>query len=608
MRKISGLATKVLAVVLATALVVGFTGVRAFADENTPNNDPVAAVVAGQDAANATNPDATTSGAFEITTNPNAGQDDENATNNDKVNWYVQYVFSDKDGNVIKENLSEDPYVTDANSIPVFTENDILSPSVASDGIYADANYVLKTYNDGAKFYFDYVNHIIRIDYEEIEIIDEKPEVVEYPAADFYFTFSIAKAERITDKSDKKTFNGLNYKDYFQLNDLSSYKAKGSKDEAQIKDGVANSTDTITTTAGRTFKYSEIQYNNNGTKKWRTVIFINKEEVMGLMGGVSVNETNGNEIPYSYRIERNATPEAGSTDVEEVLGKLGLKEKVEDLAFDYMTGSPDVTSFLQEKYKDIDFTDGDDWYIDWYVMKTQNNGIHVDGVIVTKYDTEPEQVTWDVLYDFLDKDNKEKDPYEFGFKEVFTVNEGETPDFTDSDILSPSNASDGVYADADFELVTIDGMKFIVNESDHCIIITYREKVKNEEHNEDPKDPEKKEDIPYIPPYEDPEQDPPVDEEPTTEEPEVVTVEPETVPEGAVEKPEVVPVEPVIVPEGAVEEPEEELIVPAPEVPAGDVLPQTGTASTVTFYGIGAACVAFGAIVVLKGRRKEEEA
>ena len=80
-----------------------------------------------------------------------------------------------------------------------------------------------------------------------------------------------------------------------------------------------------------------------------------------------------------------------------------------------------------------------------------------------------------------------------------------------------------------------------------------------------------------------------------TPEPEIEVEEPET-PEGDVEidEPET--------PEGA---PEEEVEVDLIDTPQGD-LPQTGVAPASVFFGIGAACVAFGGMIVIKLRRKEE--
>ena len=53
-------------------------------------------------------------------------------------------------------------------------------------------------------------------------------------------------------------------------------------------------------------------------------------------------------------------------------------------------------------------------------------------------------------------------------------------------------------------------------------------------------------------------------------------------------------------PEGAPEEVEVEPI----DTPQGD-LPKTGVAPAPVFFGIGAACVLFGSVLVIK-RRKEE--
>ena len=91
-----------------------------------------------------------------------------------------------------------------------------------------------------------------------------------------------------------------------------------------------------------------------------------------------------------------------------------------------------------------------------------------------------------------------------------------------------------------------------------------------------------------------PEPTPEPTEAPTpTPEPEVEVEEPET-PEGDVE------IEEIETPEGAPEEVEVEPI----DTPQGD-LPKTGVAPAPVFFGIGAACVLFGSVLVIK-RRKEE--
>ena len=98
----------------------------------------------------------------------------------------------------------------------------------------------------------------------------------------------------------------------------------------------------------------------------------------------------------------------------------------------------------------------------------------------------------------------------------------------------------------------------------------------------------------------------PEDEE-TVEE---IPVEEPGTPEGAPveEEPvEEIPVEEPGTPEGApVEEEEDEIPVDIPATPEGDVLPQTGVASAAAFFGFGAAFIGLGAFAVLKAIRKEE--
>ncbi|MBO7634233.1 MAG: LPXTG cell wall anchor domain-containing protein, partial [Lachnospiraceae bacterium] len=92
----------------------------------------------------------------------------------------------------------------------------------------------------------------------------------------------------------------------------------------------------------------------------------------------------------------------------------------------------------------------------------------------------------------------------------------------------------------------------------------------------------------------------PVEEE-TVEE---IPVEVPTTPEGAPEEEEI-PVDVPTTPEGAPEE-EEDIDVEIPEIPEGDVLPQTGVAGAATFFGFGAAFIGLGAAVICKGIRREE--
>lgn len=76
-----------------------------------------------------------------------------------------------------------------------------------------------------------------------------------------------------------------------------------------------------------------------------------------------------------------------------------------------------------------------------------------------------------------------------------------------------------------------------------------------------------------------------------------------------VDTPEGTPVEeiddltPVEMPQGAPEEEEEEIPIELPEVPEGDVLPQTGAASSATFYEIGLFTILLGLFTFKKGKR-----
>ena len=138
--------------------------------------------------------------------------------------------------------------------------------------------------------------------------------------------------------------------------------------------------------------------------------------------------------------------------------------------------------------------------------------------------------------------------------------------------------------------------------------------------SEDPKDEPKQNDEPKTPIIpiifaDDPEEEPVVEEIPVEEpktpeaapEEEEIPVEEPGTPEGAPveeEPEEEIPVEVPVTPEGAPEE--EEIPVDIPATPEGDVLPQTGVASAAVFFGFGAGFIAIGAAVIGKLGRKEE--
>ena len=99
-----------------------------------------------------------------------------------------------------------------------------------------------------------------------------------------------------------------------------------------------------------------------------------------------------------------------------------------------------------------------------------------------------------------------------------------------------------------------------------------------------------------------------IDDIVTTDTPEGAPADEE--PEAEVEEEEIVDVDLVTTPESAVEEDveeEDDVELDVIETPQGDVLPQTGVLSAAVFYGIGSLCVALGGTVVAKIRRKDEE-
>ncbi len=100
---------------------------------------------------------------------------------------------------------------------------------------------------------------------------------------------------------------------------------------------------------------------------------------------------------------------------------------------------------------------------------------------------------------------------------------------------------------------------------------------------------------PYDPGDDDPQEEPPV---------ELPPVEVPASPEIVVPEPEVPASPEIVVPEPEVPAGEPEIELPEPEVPAGG-LPQTGTTPVAVFYGIGAACVVFGGVILFASRRKK---
>ncbi|MBP5159095.1 MAG: VWA domain-containing protein [Lachnospiraceae bacterium] len=178
-------------------------------------------------------------------------------------------------------------------------------------------------------------------------------------------------------------------------------------------------------------------------------------------------------------------------------------------------------------------------------------------------------------------DGNENNPY---YKETRVVG---------ASVDVPANPTKGGYS---FQGWSLDGTTPVSVITEHGEAdVTYYAVFKLNETNNDPI-PTPKEDPPYIPPY----------EEPTEEEPTVELPEPEVPasPEIVVPEPEVPASPEVVVPEPEVPAGEPEIELPEPEVPAGEALPQTGTTPVVVFYGIGAACVVFGAVIFFAARKK----
>ena len=473
--------------------------------------------------------------------------------------------------------------------------------------------------------------------------------VVEEPTVekinDYYMVFSIAKADRV-DHSQGTTFEGLKEIDYFQIKGV---------DDSDGWDRLYNEKHPNKNKDGRIDK----------TKRYN--IRVNEAEIDGFMTEVAgaastitnLNETDGNKI-VAYPVERTETQNDNRKKVEAVLTKMGVLDTVTANVKTFVRNknNSDLQKYLGKVYPDVNF-DSDDWYIDWYVMKTQDNGIHVDGVFVTIYDLEE----WTVVYNFVKVvDDEDKIVYSVPLDDTYSVRKGDKPDFTNDNVIETvSDITDKYTQDQCTLRVNADGNKFIFVENKetnkNTIEIFYELK---EEKTEQPGDPNNPSDDPVNPnnPSDDPVNpnnptDDPVTPQNPTDEPEkkedpVVTITPVFVPDAPEEEPvveeipveepktpeaapeeeeipveepgtpegapaeeepeeEEIPVEVPTTPEGAPEEEEEEDIdVEIPETPEGDVLPQTGVASAAAFFGFGAGFIAIGAAVIGKLGRKEE--
>lgn len=294
-------------------------------------------------------------------------------------------------------------------------------------------------------------------------------------------------------------------------------------------------------------------------------------------------------------------------------------------------------SAVDQKYEDAKYT-----------LKVNEDGIAViefteNKTIEIYYDVaepEIEYVAWTVTYTFVNGEESNSITLE---EKIENIVDGERPEFDAEKGIKTPNDVNNELKNEEWTLKTENNVPVIVfHDNDRDIEITYvkvekqpeKEPEKEPEQSVDPVDPqdptepqnpsdepEKKNDpvVPFIiiPPVitETPEE-PVVEEIPVTEPetPEGTPVEEETVeeipvevpttPEGAPEEEEI-PVDVPTTPEGAPEE-EEDIDVEIPEIPEGDVLPQTGVAGAATFFGFGAAFIGLGAAVICKGIRREE--
>ncbi|MBO4559917.1 MAG: LPXTG cell wall anchor domain-containing protein [Lachnospiraceae bacterium] len=419
--------------------------------------------------------------------------------------------------------------------------------------------------------------------------------------------FSIAKGV-VSDQTTSFKFQGLDRKDYYQIH---SSVAAYEKDRKEA----SNKTET--------YRYS-ISVASRGAISFAIGEAIEESELdiaRPAADKPNVNETNGTTIEYyntalTAGIYNTGDTITQNTLVEATLDKLGILSQAESKTETFVKEIVGVDNLdiagLTETQKEV-IKNGeykDSWYIDWYVIKAQDNGVHVDGVMVIVNKTTSDPVDPKDPADPTDPVDP-KDPAD----PTDPVDPKDPADPTDPvDPKDPADPTDPVDPKDPADPTDPVDPKDPVDPTDP---VDPKDPV-------DPTEPEKKEEpvVPFIiiPSFIDDEPEEPVAEEIPVDEPktpeaapeeEEIPVEEPGTPEGAPveEEPEEeeIPVEVPTTPEGAPEEEEEEDIdVEIPETPEGDVLPQTGVASAAVFFGFGAGFIAIGAAVIGKFARKEE--
>ncbi|MCR5331497.1 MAG: hypothetical protein K6E62_09970, partial [Lachnospiraceae bacterium] len=326
MKKFSKIAVKVLTVVMAAALVFANSGMKALAD------DIRFYVVKGGET---------------VTDNTTANAVYGVSTDKFYEMESLRKTVTDEQVQKALKSLNLDGLYYNERSQETFEET-VVSQNTEAEELTVER--ILEVLN---------INYDKRVDWYVIKKHNDGYHVDGTSIKDYYMVFSIAKAER-EDRSEGIVFHGLNVNDYFQI--------KGVSDNE----------------------------NENGINRYHKSV--SKAEVYEYMKNVlgttddttNLNETLKNGKIEAYTITKDEIRDAETLKVEAVLDKLGFTEEVTAMTRKFVAENSAIQAFISDKYPEIDFNDYDSWYIDWYVMKTQKNGIHVDGVFVTVKD-EPEQ-------------------------------------------------------------------------------------------------------------------------------------------------------------------------------------------------------------------------
>ena len=238
----------------------------------------------------------------------------------------------------------------------------------------------------------------------------------------FYVVFSIAKGDIIKDASYGSSFQGLDVKDYFQI------------------------------TGGNTGEDGINRYHKN-VYTYEVLDVIRAKT--GNNNDITVNEAD----PTTKIVTVNS-----SNDVEEVLGNLGYLSDANAAAKDFLQSNAEAKKFVLDKYG-VD-VDTDDWKIDWYVIKKQSNGFHVDGAFVSLMDE------WKVVY-HVEKTEKTDDQKYDDIEDVTLKAKNNTaPAFADANVKNVSDLKG--YENADNSKYYIpSAAKYSVNSDSKTIEITY---------------------------------------------------------------------------------------------------------------------------------------